>query len=174
MCIKINYYGEDNVLGFDLGAFLLPPFLCKKILLNDIFLLNQSFLKNSCYICNIQFGEVGEPSGLTSHFLFKIKGLYLKSFGTVDYTFFILLGIKKKLLSLQYRIVHKFLIGVQITSLDYVLFFFIKGINSLRVVLVYLCLNYPDIALMRQFIDMVSCNASMYLLFNISNIFWIT
>lgn len=28
------------------------PLLCKKILLNDIFLLNQSFLKNCYYICN--------------------------------------------------------------------------------------------------------------------------
>lgn len=27
VCIKINYYGEDNELGFDLGAFSFAPFL---------------------------------------------------------------------------------------------------------------------------------------------------
>ena len=36
------------------------------------------------YFCNIQFGEVREPSGLTSPFLLKIEGFYFKPFCTID------------------------------------------------------------------------------------------
>ena len=38
------------------------------------------------YLCNIQFGEVGEPSGPTSLFLLEIESFYFKSFCAIDNT----------------------------------------------------------------------------------------
>jgi hypothetical protein len=38
------------------------------------------------YLYNIQFGEVGEPSGPASLFLLEIESFYFKSFCAIDNT----------------------------------------------------------------------------------------